>query len=381
MDTVVEMNGFRGQVGAPRRCCPAPGTCRGAACAGGTGLWSRRCAGEQLCPSVRPSWAEWSVAAWERAALSARRLGFARSFRPWRRVCSLGAAASACGAGGGATAQSPAPLLPSPSLFRQARRMFEGELASLTAILKTGTVRVPKPIKVLDAPGGGSLLVMEHLDMRSLGSHAATLGVQLADLHLDNKRLGETLQKEAGTVGKGGGQVERPFVDQFGFDVVTCCGYLPQVNDWQSDWVTFYARQRIQPQMELLEQGSGDREARELWAALQLKIPDLFRDLDIVPALLHGDLWGGNVAEDPSGPVIFDPASFYGHSEYELAIAGMFGGFSGAFYSAYHGRVPKAPGFERRHQLYQLFHYLNHWNHFGAGYRGSSLSIMRNLVR
>lgn len=25
--------------------------------------------------------------------------------------------------------------------------------------------------------------------------------------------------------------MERPFVDQFGFDVVTCCGYLPQVSD------------------------------------------------------------------------------------------------------------------------------------------------------
>eukprot|EP00069_Balaena_mysticetus_P017912 bmy_02213T0 len=343
----------------------------------------------------------------------------------------------------------------------EAKRMFEGEMASLTAILKTGTVKVPKPIKVLDAPGGGSMLVMEHLDMRYLSSHAAKLGTQLADLHLDNKRLGETLQKEAGTVGmavgprdpprgrhlasmgKGGGQVERPFVDQFGFDVVTCCGYLPQVsdttilpafpsqasrsetaaestpslffgeicsryeeypphmlgklrgaekdqqvrildikvNDWQRDWVTFYARQRIQPQMDLLEQGSGDREARELWAALQLKIPDLFHDLDIVPALLHGDLWGGNVAEDSSGPIIFDPASFYGHSEYELAIAGMFGGFSGSFYSAYHSKVPKAPGFEKRLKLYQLFHYLNHWNHFGSGYRGSSLSIMRNLIK
>ncbi|XP_059763967.1 ketosamine-3-kinase isoform X1 [Balaenoptera ricei] len=263
----------------------------------------------------------------------------------------------------------------------EAKRMFEGEMASLTAILKTGTVKVPKPIKVLDAPGGGSMLVMEHLDMRYLSSHAAKLGTQLADLHLDNKRLGETLQKEAGTVGKGGGQVERPFVDQFGFDVVTCCGYLPQVNDWQRDWVTFYARQRIQPQMDLLEQGSGDREARELWATLQLKIPDLFHDLDIVPALLHGDLWGGNVAEDSSGPIIFDPASFYGHSEYELAIAGMFGGFSGSFYSAYHSKVPKAPGFEKRLKLYQLFHYLNHWNHFGSGYRGSSLSIMRNLIK
>ncbi|XP_062937046.1 ketosamine-3-kinase [Cynocephalus volans] len=263
----------------------------------------------------------------------------------------------------------------------EARRMFEGEMASLTAILKTETVRVPKPMKVLDAPGGGSMLVMEHLDMRYLSSHAAKLGAQLADLHLDNKKLGEMLLKEAGTVGRGGGQAERPFVDQFGFEVVTCCGYLPQVNDWQKDWVVFYARQRIQPQMDMVEKESGDREALELWSALQLKIPDLFRDLEIVPALLHGDLWGGNVAEDSAGPIIFDPASFYGHSEYELAIAGMFGGFSGSFYSAYHSKIPKAPGFEKRLKLYQLFHYLNHWNHFGSGYRGSSLSIMRNLIK
>ncbi|XP_039332651.1 ketosamine-3-kinase isoform X1 [Saimiri boliviensis] len=263
----------------------------------------------------------------------------------------------------------------------EARRMFEGEMASLTAILKTNTVRVPKPIKVLDAPGGGSVLVMEHVDMRHLSSHAAKLGAQLADLHLENKKHGETLLREAGTVGRGGGQEERPFVDRFGFDVVTCCGYLPQVNDWQEDWVVFFARQRIQPQMDMVEKASGDREALQLWSALQLKIPDLFRDLEITPALLHGDLWGGNVAEDASGPVIFDPASFYGHSEYELAIAGMFGGFSNSFYSAYHGKIPRAPGFEKRLQLYQLFHYLNHWNHFGSGYRGSSLSIMRNLVK
>lgn len=262
----------------------------------------------------------------------------------------------------------------------EARRMFEGEMASLTAILKTDTVKVPKPIKVLDAPGGSSVLVMEHLDMRYLSSHAAKLGSQLADLHLDNKRLGEKLQKEASTVGSGGGQAERPFIDQFGFDVVTCCGYLPQVNDWQKDWVAFYAQQRIQPQMDMLAKGAGDRDALELWSALQLKIPDLFLDLDIVPALLHGDLWGGNVAEDVSGPIIFDPASFYGHSEYELAIAGMFGGFSSNFYSAYHSKIPKAPGFEKRLKLYQLFHYLNHWNHFGSGYRGSSLNIMRNLI-
>lgn len=45
-----------------------------------------------------------------------------------------------------------------------------------------------------------------------------------------------------------------------------------QVNDWQQDWVNFFARQRIQPQMDLIEKNSGDREARELWAQLQVMI-------------------------------------------------------------------------------------------------------------
>nr|XP_033817244.1 ketosamine-3-kinase-like [Geotrypetes seraphini] len=263
----------------------------------------------------------------------------------------------------------------------EARRMFEGEMASLESILQTATVRVPKPIKVIDLPGGGSVFVMEHMEMKSLNRYSAQLGEKLADLHLHNQRLGEKLQKEGGTVGKGVGQSEPNFIDKFGFSAITCCGYLPQVNDWQNDWITFYARQRIQPQMDMIEKGSGDREAQELWSQLQLKIPEMFKDMEIIPALLHGDLWGGNIAEDEIGPIIFDPASFYGHSEYELGIAGMFGGFGSTFYSAYHSKIPKAPGFEKRLKLYQLFHYMNHWNHFGSGYRGSSLSIMRSLVK
>jgi hypothetical protein len=31
------------------------------------------------------------------------------------------------------------------------------------------------------------------------------------------------------------------------------------------------------------------------------------------------------------------------------------------FYTAYHQLLPQAPGFEKRHQLYQLFHLLNHY--------------------
>ncbi|XP_075034277.1 ketosamine-3-kinase-like [Mixophyes fleayi] len=263
----------------------------------------------------------------------------------------------------------------------EARKMFNGEMASLEAIHQTQTIRVPKPMKVIDQPSSGALLVMEHLDMKSLNRCSAKLGEELADLHLHNQRLKERMAKESGIVGKGPGQSDVQYIGKFGFHTVTCCGYLPLVNDWQDDWVTFYTRQRIQHQMDLLDASSGNREARELWAQLQLKVPQLFAGIEIVPSLLHGDLWGGNVAELDTGPVIFDPACFYGHSEFELAIAGMFGGFGSSFYSAYHAKIPKAPGFDKRLKFYQLFHYLNHWNHFGSSYKGSSLSIMNGLLR
>ncbi|XP_051572455.1 ketosamine-3-kinase-like [Myxocyprinus asiaticus] len=263
----------------------------------------------------------------------------------------------------------------------EARRMFDGEIASLEAILSTNTVKTPRPVKVVDLERNGAVLVMEHVDMKSLNRYSAKLGGQLADLHLYNKRQIEKQNKEQQTVGKGSGQSEIATVNKFGFHVATCCGYIPQVNDWQDDWVSFYSQQRLQHQLSLVEQSYGDREARELWAKLQLKIHQLFADIEVYPALLHGDLWGGNVAECSDGPIIFDPASFYGHSEYELAIAGMFGGFGSSFYSAYHEKIPKTTGFAGRHQLYKLFHYLNHWNHFAGGYRDSSLRIMKDLTK
>ncbi|KAG9461598.1 hypothetical protein GDO78_016296, partial [Eleutherodactylus coqui] len=151
----------------------------------------------------------------------------------------------------------------------QARPMFEGEMASLEALLQTDTIRVPKPAKVIDRPAGGAMLVMEHLNMRSLNRYSTKLGEQLADLHLHNQQLRKKLDQESSTVGKGAGQSDLEYMDKFGFHVVTCCGYLPLVNDWQDDWVTFYTRQRIQAQIDLLEKSSGDREARELWSQLQ----------------------------------------------------------------------------------------------------------------
>ncbi|XP_056009012.1 ketosamine-3-kinase-like [Ostrea edulis] len=180
----------------------------------------------------------------------------------------------------------------------------------------------------------------------------------MARLHLRNSEL---LEKSKRTEKYAGKANQLTPVTQFGFDTTTCCGYLPQDNTWQCNWTDFYSR-KLQHQMNLIEKDYRDKEARELWSELQLKLPTFFNMLDdIQPALMHGDLWGGNVGENKNGPVIYDPASFYGHSEFDLAIAKMFGGFGSSFFDNYHKVIPQSSGFKQRENLYNLFHYLNHW--------------------
>lgn len=260
----------------------------------------------------------------------------------------------------------------------EARRMFDGEYKSLEYLYAAGVIQVPKPIKVIDLPEGGSALIMEHVEINSLSSQAGKLGELMARLHMLNSELLEKSKNLEKFVGKAG---QLSPVTQFGFDVNTCCGYIPQDNTWQKNWVDFYSR-KLKQQLDMVEKDYHDREARELWSELQLKIPIFFDKLEnIQPALMHGDLWGGNVGENKNGPVIFDPASFYGHSEYDLAIAKMFGGFSSSFFDNYHKLLLQSPGFRKRTDLYKLFHYLNHWNHFGGSYRDSSISTFRRLLK
>ncbi|KAM4691179.1 ketosamine-3-kinase-like [Rhinophrynus dorsalis] len=260
----------------------------------------------------------------------------------------------------------------------QAKTMFNGEVASLEAIGKTGAVRVPEPIAVTELPTGGAMLIMKHIEMRKIDRFAERLGMQIADLHLHNWTMKRKQQKLERTIGKC--PTDFPVVDKFGFHAVTCCGYIPQVNEWQDDWVTFFTSQRLKPQLDLIEKDYGDRTVQSLWSELQIKVHNAFKDAVIFPSLLHGDLWEANVAEDETGPILFDPGSFYGHSEYELSIGEMFGVRCQDFYSAYHRKIPKSPGFEKRLQLYQLFHSLNNWNHFGLAFREGSLNLMRNLL-
>ena len=60
-------------------------------------------------------------------------------------------------------------------------------------------------------------------------------------------------------------------------------------------------------------------------------------------------------------PVIFDPASFYGHNEYDLGMMQMSGDFESSVFNAYHEIYPQTPKLKDRMLLYELFHHLNHW--------------------
>ncbi|MDH5594042.1 MAG: fructosamine kinase family protein, partial [Gammaproteobacteria bacterium] len=106
-----------------------------------------------------------------------------------------------------------------------------------------------------------------------------------------------------------------------------------------------------------------------------------FTDYNPVASLLHGDLWSGNYAFLKTGePVIFDPATYYGDREADIAMTELFGGFSAEFYAEYNNCYPLDSGYKTRKTLYNLYHILNHMNMFGGGYRGQAESMINSLL-
>ncbi|CAH8269334.1 unnamed protein product [Arabidopsis lyrata] len=236
--------------------------------------------------------------------------------------------------------------------------MFEGEALGLEAMYETRTIRVPKPHKVGEFPTGGSYIIMEFIDFGGSRGNQAELGRKLAEMH------------KAGKSSKG-----------FGFEVDNTIGSTPQINTWSSDWIEFYGEKRLGYQLKLARDQYGDSAIYQKGHTLIQNMASLFENVVIEPCLLHGDLWSGNIAYDKnSEPVILDPACYYGHNEADFGMSWC-AGFGESFYNAYFKVMPKQPGYEKRRDLYLLYHYLNHYNLFGSGYRSSAMSIIDDYLR
>ncbi|KAI1704724.1 fructosamine kinase domain-containing protein [Ditylenchus destructor] len=264
---------------------------------------------------------------------------------------------------------------------KEADLMFQGEYASLQAIEATKAVRVPHPIGNFSVGPYGEALVTEFLDFgNSSREFSSMLGTNLARMHLHNAKLLENETRASGYVGKT--QENTGPMRKFGFHTTTCCGFIPHPNNWNDDWATFFIRNRLKVQVDRIIEEKGDREIVELWPRLERAAEKLLNDENELPALVHGDLWSGNWASTEDEPVIFDPASFYGTSEFEFGMINMSTAFKTdkEFHEAYHKLIPKRDGFGARTMLYELFHHLNHWNHFDGTYRASSLSLAHSLL-
>ena len=232
--------------------------------------------------------------------------------------------------------------------------ILKNEANGLNELAKSNTIRIPKVI-VLD----DEYLVLEYIEQGSRKNNfSSEFGRQYAQMH---KYKGDIF-----------GYLENNFI-----------GSTPQINLPQSDsWVEFFWQNRLLYQFKLAEQNQYvDNSFREMFSKLENAFTSIVEGTEETPALLHGDLWGGNYIVDITGSaVLIDPAVYYGHREADLAMTRMFGGFDSEFYKSYNDEYPLIHDWEYRIDLYMLYHVMNHLNLFGSGYFSQAVSIVRKYI-
>lgn len=237
--------------------------------------------------------------------------------------------------------------------------MFEAEARGLQEIASSGAIKVPQPVCVGDDQRQ-SYIVLEYLEM-SRQANQPVLGEQLAAMHAVT-------------------------AESFGWQIDNTIGATHQPNTRMDNWLTFWREQRLGYQLQLAAHNGYGGELQALGERLLVDMPKLFEGHEVRPSMLHGDLWGGNVAGlDVTGsqqgtPVIFDPALYYGDREADIAMTYVFGGFDSDFYASYQNVSPLDEGFSVRKTFYNLYHIINHLNLFGGGYHAQAIAMLKQVI-
>jgi protein-ribulosamine 3-kinase len=234
--------------------------------------------------------------------------------------------------------------------------MFEAEREALDVLSRSEVIRVPEPIQA-SVGGDTSFLLMEYIEFgHKTPAATQACGHALAMLH-------------------------RQIKPRFGWHRDNTIGSTAQVNRWSEDWIDFLRDARLGYQLKLAAGKGIDKPIIAAGRQLLERLPEFFVSYTPVASLLHGDLWGGNWgATYGEDPVIFDPATYYGDREADIAMTKLFGGFGPEFYAAYNETWPLDAGFSQRCDLYNLYHVLNHYNLFGGGYRNQALELLDRLL-
>lgn len=201
--------------------------------------------------------------------------------------------------------------------------MFAAEAKGLQLLKQHATIYVPQVIGCFEDQSFQGI-ILEFVESKTkTPSYWIELGEQVAMLHKNT-------------------------ADQFGLDHSNYIGSLKQFNDSSSSWITFFIEQRLEVQLRLARDSRYfDHTITKSFQNLYKQLPSIFSEEK--PALLHGDLWSGNVIVSNEGkPCLIDPAVYYGHREAELSFTQLFGGFADKFYQAYDATYPLSHGFEAR---------------------------------
>jgi len=230
--------------------------------------------------------------------------------------------------------------------------MFEKEARGLEELRKTRTVYIPEVIMTGEVDNT-AYLILEYVDN---------------DGNKDDKFWTD--------FGRNLAEMHRHTNTYYGFEEDNYIGSLIQINTPDTSWPNFYIEKRLKYQLKIAaNKGLFSPDNVEMFEKLYEILPHVLPEE--LPHLLHGDLWAGNyLAGRKYGPVLIDPAVYYGSREVDLAMTLLFGGFSDKFYAAYHDAYPLQAGWQTRMHVYQLYPLLVHVNLFGGSYVES---VMRKL--
>lgn len=241
---------------------------------------------------------------------------------------------------------------------------FTAEAAGLVAIADTGAIGTPEILCTGTDDGehvGYSFLLLRFIESgKKKADYWERLAYNLAAMHSADSSA--FVQKE-GLSGK------------FGFYQDNYIGSRAQDNTPEETWLSFYREQRLAPQFKAADSYFTEEDRKKITKLLD-NLEKFVIEPDS-PALLHGDLWSGNVLCGSDGKaMLIDPACYVGHPEADLAMTELFGGFPNLFYDAYKEEKPLQPGYEERRDIYNLYQLLNHLNLFGANYLEPVRSIL-----